>query len=116
MADNLEVKVSDDQLNVSITDSDSLAVNIDDGQPLGIQIVDDNINAPLQDDNITVEQTEEALTVETKEDSLSVDMESVVIIRQVVEDEVPLAKRVDFENNDTLIYRGEAAVGSAVLH
>ena len=29
------------------------------------------------------------------------------------EDEVPYAKRTDFENNDTIVYRGEADPGSA---
>ena len=89
---------------------------------LSINIVEETVDIKTGVNGVQVTDAVENIGVTDNTDNLAIaqEMQSVlpnssdVIVVQPMEDaEMPYAKRVDFENDDTLIYRGEAAVGSA---
>lgn len=79
-----------------------------------IEQVEENFTIEQVEETINVDIVDEVITVTPLEQILQFDLQEAIVIQKnyYTEEEMPLARRVDFENDETYIYKGEAAPGS----
>ena len=80
-----------------------------------VQTVDNNSVVVDNQENQNITVTEQSQQITTKEGVTQPQHQEIIYAQTVqlfTEDEKMYASRVDFTNNDTVIYRGEAAPGS----
>jgi len=108
MADNVTVISSIDSITITDPTTQVPVTVTEDVVSIGSGI--DQINIAPEQDSVQVTETPDPVSVNEVTEIISPEIADVQV--QIVEDsEVPYAKRTDFEG-DTVIYKGEAAVGS----
>lgn len=98
------VSVLDVQENFTIQDIDTSFTIQQIEETFSIQTIEETLQIDVVDDLINVSQVEETLQFQLHE---------AIIIQEnyYTEEEMPLARRIDFESNETIIYKGEASPG-----
>jgi len=78
-----------------------------------IKQVEDTFSVQQVDDVFQIDLIEDVINVTPVEETLQFQLHEAIIIQEnyYTEEEMPVARRIDFESNETLIYKGEAAPG-----
>lgn len=107
---------------IQVTDVTESIIVTDASDSIAVTITEEVISVPNGVDAVEITTVTEAVNISTAIDAVSVTEEAVTIqpnvadvvinVTSIPEDtEMPFAKRVDFVG-DTIIYKGEAAVGT----
>lgn len=107
------VHVTEVTENIRITE---VTENID------AKITEEIIHVSNATDHVNVSSTQETIDVESGIDSVAVVtdvttvqphvVDTLIHVTKVGEEDILYTRRVDFQNDDTLIYRGEADIGT----
>ena len=115
MSDNLNFNILEDTLSFTLAES-AISVDIVE-ETIDVINNDVTIQPVTVEDVFIISASNECLDFDITEDVLVFNNSEILVVTKVYNlgdgEEMPYAKRVDFENDDTIIYKGDAPVGSA---